>query len=80
MTTTYPKSFKDLRVYQESREVSREVFNLSKADAGRLNSGLEGVGRMLHAMMGKADSFSGPPDSAFREPEGEYFGAGPTDD
>src|SRR5436190_21190796 len=31
MTTGYAKSFKDLRVYQEAREVSRAVFNLSKA-------------------------------------------------
>src|ERR1043166_46385 len=31
MTTTYAKSFKDLLVYQEAREVSREVFTLSKA-------------------------------------------------
>ena len=143
MTTGYARSFKDLRVYQEAREVSRAVFNLSKAfpkeemfsltdqvrraarsigaqiaeawgkrryekhfvskltdadaeqmetqhwigeafdcgyiseaDAGRLNSGLEGVGRMLHAMMAKADSFCGPPDGTVREPEAEYFSAG----
>src|ERR1022692_5339776 len=31
MTTGYAKSFKDLRVYQKAREVSRTVFRLSKA-------------------------------------------------
>src|SRR5262245_34313650 len=31
MTTYYAKSFKDLRVYQKAREVSRAVFGLSKA-------------------------------------------------
>src|ERR1043166_4149419 len=31
MTTTYAKSFKDLLVYQEAREVSREAFRLSKS-------------------------------------------------
>ena len=30
MTTYYAKSFKDLRVYQKAREVSRAVFKLSK--------------------------------------------------
>jgi four helix bundle protein len=30
MTTYYAKSFKDLRVYQKAREVSRTVFRLSK--------------------------------------------------
>ncbi|HEV2840397.1 MAG TPA: four helix bundle protein [Chthoniobacterales bacterium] len=147
MTTGYARSFKDLRVYQEAREVSRAVFNLSKAfpkdemysltdqvrraarsigaqiaeawgkrryakhfvskltdadaeqmetqhrigeafdcgyiseaDARRLSSGLEGVGRMLHSMMEKADSFCGPPDGLLREPEAEYFSAPTTDD
>ena len=147
MKTAYARSFKDLRVYQEAREVSRAVFNLSKAfpkeemysltdqvrraarsigaqiaeawgkrryerhfvskltdadaeqmetqhwigeafdcgyisEAGarRLNSGLEGVGRMLHSMMKKADSFCGPPDGMLREPEAEYFSAAPIDD
>lgn len=142
MTTAYARSFKDLRVYQEAREVSRAVFDLSKvfpreemysltdqvrraarsiggqiaeawgkrryekhfvskltdadaeqmetqhwigealdcgyiseADASRLNSGLEGVGRMLHSMMEKAGSFCGPPDGILREPEAEYFSA-----
>ena len=31
MTTYYARSFKDLRVYQKAREVSRTVFQLSKA-------------------------------------------------
>ena len=31
MKTEYAKSFKDLRVYQKAREVSRVVFKLSKA-------------------------------------------------
>lgn len=30
MTTGYARSFKDLRVYQKTREVSRAVFKLSK--------------------------------------------------
>src|SRR5512143_170571 len=30
MTTYYAKSFRDLRVYQKAREVSRAVFQLSK--------------------------------------------------
>lgn len=30
MTTGYARSFKDLRVYQKAREVSRTVFRLSK--------------------------------------------------
>ena len=30
MTTTYAKSFKELRVYQKAREVSRAVFKLSR--------------------------------------------------
>jgi len=31
MTTCYARSFKDLRVYQKAREVSRTVFRLSKS-------------------------------------------------
>lgn len=31
MTTYYARSFKDLRVYQKAHEVSRTVFQLSKA-------------------------------------------------
>ena len=31
MTSYYARSFKELRVYQKAREVSREVFKLSKA-------------------------------------------------
>jgi four helix bundle protein len=31
MTTGYARSFKELRVYQKAREVSRAVFKLSKA-------------------------------------------------
>lgn len=140
MTTYYARSFKDLKVYQKAREVSRTVFRLSKAfpkeemysltdqirraarsigaqiaeawgkrryekhfvskltdadaeqmetqhwvaeardcgyisetDAGRMNSGLEEVGRMLNSMMEKADSFCGPPDSILREPATQYF-------
>ena len=146
MTTYYAKSFKDLRVYQKAREVSRAVFKLSKgfpkeemysltdqmrravrsvgaqiaeawgkrryekhfvskltdadaeqmetqhwvgealgcgyisnADATRLNSGLEEIGRMLNSMMAKADLFCGAPDNILREPAPEYFTAAPTD-
>ena len=31
MKTVYARSFKDLRVYQKAREVSREAFRLSKS-------------------------------------------------
>jgi len=31
MTTYYARSFKDLRVYQKAREVSRAVFRISKS-------------------------------------------------
>ncbi len=31
MTTYYARSFKDLRVYQKAREVSRAAFRLSRA-------------------------------------------------
>ena len=140
MTTTYAKSFKDLLVYQEAREVSREVFTLSKAfareemysltdqvrraarsigaqiaeawgkrryekhfvskltdadaeqmetqhwigealdcgyiseaDANRLNTRLETLGRRLHSMIEKADSFCGSSGGVLHEPEGAYF-------
>src|SRR5260370_1437628 len=140
MTTYYAKSFKDLRVYQKARQVSRAVFVLSKAfpkeemysltdqmrraaravgaqiseawgkrryekhfvskltdadaeqmetqhwvgealdcgyiseaNAGKLNSDLEEIGRMLNSMIEKADSFCGPPDGMLREPTAEYF-------
>jgi len=140
MTTYYARSFKELRVYQKAREVSRAVFKLSKAfpkeemysltdqmrraarsigaqiaeawgkrryekhfvskltdadaeqmetqhwvgealdcgyvapaEAERLNSGLEEVGRMLNSMMEKADSFCGPLDSTLHESTSEYF-------
>jgi four helix bundle protein len=147
MTTYYARSFKDLRVYQKAREVSRTVFRLSKifpkeemysltdqirravrsvgaqlaeawgkrryekhfvskltdadaaqmetqhwvgealdcgyisdAEAGKLNSGLEEIGRMLNSMMEKADSFCGSPDGVLREDATDYFTAGPTGD
>jgi four helix bundle protein len=147
MTTYYARSFKDLRVYQKAREVSRTVFRLSKifpkeemysltdqirravrsvgaqlaeawgkrryekhfvskltdadaaqmetqhwvgealdcgyisdADAGKLNSGLEEIGRMLNSMMEKADSFCGSPDGVLREDATDYFTARPTGD
>ncbi|MEI6392115.1 MAG: four helix bundle protein [Verrucomicrobiota bacterium] len=150
MTTDYARSFKDLRVYQKAREVSRVVFQISKlfpkeemysladqirraarsvgaqiaeawgrrryekhfvskltdadaeqmetqhwvgealdcgylspANATQLNSGLEGIGRMLNSMMEKADSFCGSPDGLLREDATEYFTAAdspPTDD
>ena len=142
MTVSYARSFKDLRVYQKAREVSRLVFKLSKtfpkeemysltdqvrraarsigaqigeawgkrryekhfvskltdadaeqletqhwvgealdcgcisgAEAGQLNAHLEEIGRMLNAMMEKADSFCGSPDGVLREPASEYFTA-----
>jgi len=144
MALEHAKSFKDLRVYQKAREVSRMVFKFSKAfpkeemysltdqirraarsvgaqiaeawgkrrfekhfvskltdadaeqletqhwvtealdcgyissaDAIQLNSDLEGVGRMLHSMMEKADSFCGSPGTIVREDATEYFTAEP---
>ena len=65
MTTYYARSFKDLRVYGY----------ISVSDATQLNSGLEGIGRMLNSMMEKADSFCGPPDGVLREDATEYFTA-----
>src|SRR5437660_3959204 len=41
---------------------------VSEADAGKLNSGLEEVGRMLNSMIEKSDSFCGLPDGVLREP------------
>ena len=140
MTTGYARSFKELRVYQEAREVSRRVFALSKtfpkeetysltdqgrravrsigaqiaeawgkrryekhfiskltdadaeqmetqhwigealdcgyisqSDPGQLTASLEEIGRMLGAMMGKADSFCGDDTRYVRETPPEYF-------
>jgi four helix bundle protein len=53
---------------------------ISDADAGKLNSGLEEIGRMLNSMMEKADSFCGSPDGVLREDATDYFTAGPTGD
>jgi four helix bundle protein len=142
MALEYVRSFKELRVYQKTREVSHAVFRLSKtfpkeemysltdqvrraarsagaqiaeawgkrryekhfvskltdadaeqmetqhwvgealdcgylspADATRLNSGLEEIGRMLNSMMEKAGSFCGPPDGVMHEDTTEYFTA-----
>src|SRR5260370_4136243 len=146
MTTYYARSFKDLRVYQKAREVSRAIFKLSKtfpkeemysltdqirrsarsvgaqiaeawgkrryekhfvskltdadaeqmetqhwisealdcrymseADAERLNSGLEEVGRMLNSMVEKADSFCAPADASLHDDTTDYFSDGPSD-
>ena len=46
---------------------------VSPADAGKLNSSLEEIGRMLNSMMEKSDSFCGTPDGQFREDPTEYF-------
>ena len=48
---------------------------LLPADAARLNSGLEAIGRMLNSMMEKSDSFCGAPDGILREEATEYFTA-----
>jgi four helix bundle protein len=140
MTEYYARSFKDLRVYQKTREVSHAVFALSKAfpkeemysltdqirrsarsvgaqiaeawgkrryekhfvskltdadaeqmetqhwvgealacgylssdEAGRLNSGLEEIGRMLGAMIEKSASFCCPFYAVLHESAAEYF-------
>lgn len=140
MTTYYARSFKDLRVYEKAREVSRMVFKFSKAfpkeemysltdqvrraarsvgaqiaeawgkrryekhfvskltdadaeqmetqhwvgealdcgyitptEAGQANSKLEEIGRMLHSMMEKSDSFCGSPEGVLREDATDYF-------
>jgi hypothetical protein len=64
MTTYYAKSFKDLRVYQRARDVSRWVFQLSKE-----------IGRMLHSMMAKSNAFCGSLDPTLHESTAEYFTA-----
>jgi len=46
---------------------------VSMVDAGRLNSALEEIGRMLHSMMEKADSFCASPDGDLREDAIEYI-------
>lgn len=38
MTTHHAKSFKELRVYQRAREVSRGVFKLTDADAEQMET------------------------------------------
>jgi four helix bundle protein len=42
-------------------------------EAGRLNSTLEEIGRMLNAMMAKADCFCGPSPGVLHENATEYF-------
>jgi hypothetical protein len=71
MTTGYVRSFKELRVYQKAREVSRTVFKLSKAFPRE---------EMLHSMIEKSDWFCGSPDGVLREDATDYFTAAPTDD
>jgi hypothetical protein len=47
------------------------------ADAAeRLIAQLEEIGRMLHSMMEKSDSFCGSPDGALREVASDYFTSG----
>ena len=46
---------------------------LSAGDAGRLNSSLAEIGRMLNSMMEKSASFCGPTDGALHEDPSEYF-------
>ena len=46
---------------------------LAAAEAVRLNTWLEEIGRMLHSMMEKADSFCGSPDGILREDAIEYL-------
>src|ERR1039458_6823072 len=53
---------------------------ISDAEAGKLNSGLEEIGRMLNSMMEKADSFCGSSDYVLREDAPEYFTVPPADE
>ena len=46
---------------------------LSAADAARLNSSLEEIGRMLNSMVEKSDAFCGSPDYVLREDAADYF-------
>jgi hypothetical protein len=48
---------------------------ISPADASQLNSGLGEIGRMLNAMVEKADMFCGSPDGALREDASKYLTA-----
>jgi four helix bundle protein len=53
---------------------------ISTADATKLNSGLEEIGRMLNSMIEKADSFCGSPDGILREDATKYFTTAPATD
>jgi len=46
---------------------------LSSADAARLSTGLEEVGRMLNSMIEKSDSFCRPAGDILSESAPEYF-------
>ena len=46
---------------------------VSSTDATDLNSALEEIGRMLHAMIEKADSFCGTPEDVLHESAADYF-------
>jgi four helix bundle protein len=46
---------------------------ISPTDAAQLNSGLEEIGRMLHSMIEKSDSFCGSPDGVLREDATDYL-------
>jgi four helix bundle protein len=49
---------------------------LPAGEAEQLISNLEEIGRMLHSMMEKSDSFCGSPDGALREDASDYFTSG----
>ena len=60
----HAESFRDLVVYQKARAVARRFFDLST---------LQSIGRMLQAMIDKADQFCGAAPHCIRESEAEYF-------
>jgi four helix bundle protein len=62
----------------ETQHWIREALDcgyLNPADAHELSSQLEEVGRMLHSMIEKADSFCAPSDGLLREDASDYLSA-----
>src|SRR5258708_13773048 len=65
----------------ETQHWVREALDcgyLTPVGANQLGSDLEEVGRMLHSMIEKADSFCASPDGLLREDAPEYFTPRPT--
>jgi len=72
----YVKSFRDLEVYKLSRQLSREIFELSKKFPKIANNLLERyftVGKMLNSMMERDKNFvKNFQTTEYRIPNTEY--------